>query len=50
MICINYICQKITDTIPKQTLQHLREKEGDEITALFLLNEKIKSTLYPQMD
>jgi len=50
VICINYICPKITDTIPKQTLQNLREKEGDEINALFLLNEKVKSILYPLLD
>jgi hypothetical protein len=46
VICINYVCHKITDSIPKPWIQHLREKEGDEIECLFLLNERIKSILF----
>jgi hypothetical protein len=46
VICINYVCQKITDSIPKALIQQLREKEGDEIECLFLLNERIKSILF----
>ena len=45
VICVNYICKKITDTIPCQTLNSLREKEGTELDILFILNEKIKSVL-----
>jgi hypothetical protein len=45
VICVNYICKKVTDRIPGQALNHLREKEGTELDTLFLLNEKIKSVL-----
>jgi len=45
VICVNYICKKITGRIPGQILNHLREKEGTELDTLFLLNEKIKSVL-----
>jgi hypothetical protein len=45
VICVNYICKKITDSIPGQALNHLREKEGTELDILFILNEKIKSVL-----
>ena len=45
VICINYVCKKITDRIPGQVLNNLREKEGAELDILFMLNEKIKSVL-----
>lgn len=45
VICVNYICKKITDSIPSQAINHLREKEGIELDILFILNEKIKSVL-----
>ena len=45
VICVNYICKKISDRIPARALNHLREKEGKELDVLFILNEKIKSVL-----
>ena len=45
VICVNYICKKITDRIPGEALNRLREKEGTELDILFMLNERIKSVL-----
>ncbi|MEJ2586392.1 MAG: hypothetical protein P8165_02180 [Deltaproteobacteria bacterium] len=45
VICINYVCKKITDALPPSSMHPLREKEGEEIHALFLLNETIKRLL-----
>ncbi len=45
VICINYVCNKITDTFPPPRLETLREKEGEEIQTLFRLNEGIKAVL-----
>ena len=45
VICVNYICRKITDRIPGRMLNHLREKEGKELDTLFMLNERIKFIL-----
>ena len=45
VICVNYICKKITERIPGYALNGLREKEGVELETLFILNEKIKSAL-----
>jgi hypothetical protein len=45
VICINYICRKITDRIPPQEINLLREKEGAELDILFTLNERVKSLI-----
>ena len=45
VICINYICKKITDRIDPQKINALREKEGEEVDVLFLLNEQIVGAL-----
>jgi hypothetical protein len=42
VICINYVCKKITDLIDPRKLNKLREKEGEELNTLFLLHERIK--------
>lgn len=42
VICINYVCQKITNHIDPAILNTLRELEGNEISCLFMLNEQIK--------
>jgi len=44
VICINYVCKKITDLVDPQKLHKLREKEGEELNTLFLLHERIKKT------
>ncbi len=42
VICINYVCRKITNHIDPERLNTLRELEGNEIDCLFTLNEQIK--------
>ncbi|OPX37437.1 MAG: hypothetical protein B1H12_04910 [Desulfobacteraceae bacterium 4484_190.2] len=45
VICVNYLCKKITDRIDPDKLNALREKEGIELDILFLLNERLKRIL-----
>lgn len=45
VICVNYLCKKITDKVEPGLLKILREKEGRELEILFILNEKIKKLL-----
>ncbi len=46
VICINYLCEKITRSIAPETLAPLRECEGEEIQTLFLLEERVKQVLH----
>lgn len=43
VICINYMCPKITNNVHPSLINSLREVEGTEINALFMLNERVKS-------
>lgn len=43
VICVNYVCKKITDRIDPRKIISLREKEGEELNTLFLLHERINS-------
>jgi hypothetical protein len=45
VICINYLCAKITRRIGPERLRPLRESEGEEIETLFLLEERVKKLL-----
>lgn len=45
VICVNYICNKVSNKISPQKLASLRDKEGEELDLLFLLNERIKMVL-----
>jgi len=45
VICINYICKKISDKIDSKKINFLRQVEGEEIDILFHLNERIKKAL-----
>ncbi len=45
VICINYVCKKITDRIDPSKLSALREKEGEEIALVFRLSEQVKKTI-----
>ena len=45
VICINYLCKKITDLIDLHTITELREKETEEVNTLFMLHESIKTVL-----
>jgi hypothetical protein len=42
VLCINYVCHKITSRIKPDQLAALREAEGEEILLLFQVNEKLK--------
>ena len=45
VICINYLCKKITDRFSPKCLTPLREREGEEIDLLFLLSERVRKAL-----
>ncbi len=45
VICVNYLCKKVTDRIDPHKIIALREKEGEELDFLFRLNERIKKIL-----
>jgi len=45
IICINYLCKKITDQIDPRVILKLREKESEEVNTLFILHENIKPVL-----
>jgi hypothetical protein len=42
VLCINYVCTKITSRIKPDELAALRDAEGEELFLLFQLNEKLK--------
>jgi len=44
VICVNYLCKKITDQVDPCKIQGLREKEGIELEILFRMHERIKKT------
>ncbi len=50
VICINYLCKKITDRIEPQKITKLQEQEGDELHKLFLLHERVKKVLRGQCE
>ena len=45
VICINYLCEKITRRIPPMNLKTMREMEGKELEILFLLNETLRAVM-----
>ena len=45
VICINYVCKKITDRIEPEKMARLRDREGVELEHLFFLNERIKAVV-----
>lgn len=45
VICINYLCHRITSRISARELAALREKEGDELNLIFCLHETVKKKL-----
>lgn len=42
VFCVNYLCRGITDLIPPERLQHLRELEGKELNLIFKIEEALK--------
>ena len=45
VICINYLCKKITNLFEPRTISEMRKKETVEANTLFILNESIKPVL-----
>ena len=45
VICVNYLCKKITERIDAEKMAALQEKEGAELEYLFHLQEKIKKKI-----
>ena len=45
VLCINYLCGRITSRMSAQELGALREKEGIEVGLLFAAHERIRSKL-----
>ena len=45
VICVNYLCTKITEQVDTQKIARLREREGKELNTLFLLHERIKEVI-----
>ncbi len=42
VICVNFVCSRIREKIPFQTLVHLQKTIGNELDALFRVEEYIK--------
>ena len=45
VICVNYICNKITEKNDPAKLALLRKKEGNELEILFFLHERVRGAL-----
>jgi hypothetical protein len=45
VICVNFVCQKITAAIPPPVLRAVREHEGVQLETLFALHELVASAL-----
>jgi hypothetical protein len=45
VICVNFLCHKITSSISPEKIAALREKEGIELNLLFMLQERVKRIL-----
>ena len=42
ILCTNYLCRKLQETIPKHMLLQLQETNGSEMDLLFALHERIR--------
>jgi hypothetical protein len=45
VICVNYLCKKVTDHIDAEKIAALQGKEGVELELLFHLQERIKKKI-----
>lgn len=50
VICINYLCRDVLNSADREAIEKLQVLEGDEITILFHLHERIKQVLGHQDD
>lgn len=42
VLCVNYLCARITERCEKEKIITLQEAEGEELMLLFLINEEVK--------
>jgi hypothetical protein len=45
VICINFVCQKIADQVPREIMLPLREREGIELETLFAVHSRVTAIL-----
>jgi len=45
VICVNFVCQKITDQVPPSRIAPMREREGIELETLFALHSRVSAVL-----
>ncbi|MBN2032599.1 MAG: hypothetical protein JW836_04925 [Deltaproteobacteria bacterium] len=45
VLCVNFLCRKITSAMNPRRLAALREKEGVELNLIFTLHERLKKNL-----
>lgn len=45
VLCVNYLCEKIKQSIPSDAILHLQGKEGKELETVFLLHDRINRFL-----
>jgi hypothetical protein len=45
VICVNFVCQKITDRVPPEAIAPMREREGVELETLFALHSRVTAVL-----
>jgi hypothetical protein len=48
VICVNYLCQRISRNIEKEKLIHLQKIAGQELNSLFMLEQHIKKKIKRQ--
>jgi hypothetical protein len=45
VLCVNFLCHKVTSRIPPEKIAGLQEEEGTELKLLFLLHERLKKKI-----
>ncbi len=45
VICVNFLCNKVTESVDRRKIETMREKEGEELGILFRLNEAVKKRM-----
>jgi len=45
VMCVNYVCDRITAQVPAEGMNRLRAKEGIELETLFFLEERIRTVV-----
>jgi len=50
VICVNYLCAKITHQVDARKIATLRDREGEELNTLFLLHERVKRVMREWMN